>query len=354
MSNALYLGDCVEALSSLPSGIGDLFYVDPPFFSNRNYFANAGKPNQRKIFTDCWVGGLDEYCQWMESLLVQCRRVIKESGSMYLHCDQHASHYVKVLLDKIFGYENFRNEIIWKRQNAHNDWSQGARHFGRIHDVLFFYSASEDYAWNPVFVPYDEHYVERTYRHLENATGRYYALGDLSGPGGASKGNPRFTFLGATRNWRYSQEKMQKLLEAGRIVQTSQDTVPKLKRYLDEMNGTQVQDMWDDIKPVNRGGEKLGYPTQKPCRLLERIISASSNRGDVLIDPLFGSGTSLLTASKLGRRWIGIDSSTYACNLTRRRLERAGVEPVIVQNLDQQVSTQAIDTVRQLSRTRAQ
>src|SRR5271169_6772884 len=158
MPNFLYAGDCIDGLSSLPDGIGDLFYVDPPFFSNRNYFANAGKPNQRKIFTDCWEGGLDEYCQWMESLLVQCRRVIKESGSMYLHCDQHASHYVKVLLDKIFGYENFRNEIIWKRQNAHNDWSQGARHFGRIHDVLLFYSASENYVWNPVFVPYDQQY----------------------------------------------------------------------------------------------------------------------------------------------------------------------------------------------------
>ena len=351
MSNLLYVGDCVRGLSSLPSGIGDLFYVDPPFFSNRSYFANAGKANQRKIFTDRWEGGLEQYCKWMESLLVQCRRVIKHSGSIYLHCDQHASHYVKVLLDKIFGYENFRNEIIWKRQNAHNDWSQGARHFGRIHDVLFFYSASENYTWNPVFVPYDAHYVEHSYRHREEATGRRYALGDLSGPGGASKGNPRFTFLGVTRNWRYSKATMQQLFEKGRIVQTRPDSVPMLKRYLDEMRGMQVQDMWDDIKPVNRGAEKVGYPTQKPCKLLDRIITTSSNEGDLLIDPLFGSGSALLTASMLGRRWIGMDSSTYASNLTRKRLKKAGVVPVVVQNLNHQLMTETVAVVAQGSRT---
>ena len=325
MSNLLFVGDCIDGLSSLPDGIGDLFYVDPPFFSNRNYFANAGKASQRKIFTDRWQGGLNEYCTWMESLLRECRRVIKNTGSIYLHCDHHASHYVKVLLDKIFGYANFRNEIIWKRQNAHNDWSQGARHFGRIHDVIFLYTASEKYVWNPVFAPYDTDYVERAYRFKEEGTGRRYALGDLSGPGGASKGNPRYAFLGVTRNWRYSEARMQKLLEAGMIVQTTSGSVPLRKRYLDEMRGTQVQDIWDDIKPVNSGAEKVGYPTQKPRKLLERIISASSNEGDLLIDPLFGSGSSLLTASKLGRRWIGIDSSAYACSLTRKQLEKAGM-----------------------------
>ncbi len=198
---------------------------------------------------------------------------------------------------------------------------------------MFFYTASDHYVWNPVFAPYDVEYVERAYRFREEGTGRRYALGDLSGPGGASKGNPRYDFLGVTRNWRYSEARMQELLEAGRIVQTSPGSVPALKRYLDEMRGTQVQDSWDDIKPVNRGAEKVGYPTQKPRKLLERIISASSNEGDLLVDPLFGSGPSLLTASKLGRRWIGIDSSPYACSLTRKQLKRAGVDEVNVQSV---------------------
>lgn len=329
LENILYRGNCVELLSDLPPSLADLIYVDPPFFSNRSYFANAGKATQRRVFTDRWLGGLEEYSDWIESLLTQCRRILKNSGSIYVHCDHHASHYVKQLLDELFGYSNFRNEIVWRRQNAHNDWSQGARHFGRIHDVILVYTASERYTWNPIFTSYEPEYLDRVYRFTEVGSGRRYALGDLSGPGGASKNNPRYSLLGVTRNWRYSEAKMKRLLAEGRIVQSEREGVPRVKRYLDEMKGRQVQDIWDDINPVTRGREKVGYPTQKPIKLLERIIAASSNVGDLVIDPLFGSGTSLLAATRLERRWIGMDSSHYACSLARNRLRGAGVKAEI-------------------------
>ena len=182
-----------------------------------------------------------------------------------------------------------------------------------IHDVILFYTKSEDWIWNPVHTEYDEDYVEAFYRHTEEETGRRYRLGDLTGPGGAAKGNPSYSVMGVTRYWRYSEEKMQDLIKNGRVVQTKPGTVPQYKRYLDEMEGVPLQDLWTDIKPIGaHAAERLGYPTQKPEALLERIIASSSNEGDVVLDPFCGCGTTIAAAQRLGRQWIGIDITHLA------------------------------------------
>lgn len=180
-------------LDSFPSGLVNLIYLDPPFFSNRDYQFTANF-SQKLAFSDRWENGLDSYCEWMRKILLQCRRILTGSGSLYLHCDTHASHYLKVILDEVFGLCNFRNEIIWKRQSAHNDWSQGAKNFGRIHDVILFYTKSIGYTWNPVFEPFSQSHVQKAYRYVEKETARRYSLGDLTGPGGASKGTPVTSF----------------------------------------------------------------------------------------------------------------------------------------------------------------
>jgi site-specific DNA-methyltransferase (adenine-specific) len=192
---------------------------------------------------------------------------------------------------------------------------------GRIHDVILFYTKSEEAARNELYQPYDEDYVNKFYRHID-ADGRRYQLGDLSGPSGAAKGNPQYEFLGITRYWRYTREKMQALYDQGRIVQTKPGAVPRYKRYLDEMPGTPLQDVWDDILPLGaQAAERLGYPTQKPLTLLERIIQTSSNPGGVILDPFCGCGTAIAAAQKLDRKWIGIDITHLSIALQKYRLE---------------------------------
>lgn len=274
-------------------------------------------------FDDRWHGGLERYIDFLSDVLQECHRVLSKSGSLYLHCDWHASHYLKIKLDEIFGYNNFRNEIIWRRHNAHNDTKQGSKLFGRVHDVILFYSKTKNYTWNPIFRPYSEEYIQKYYKHIESETGRRYALGDLSGPGGRSKGNPRYEFHGITRYWRFSRENMERLYREGRVIQSRKDTVPVMKRYLDEMPGLMLQDVWDDVKSVQVSKKEIvNYPTQKPMRLLERIIEISTNDKDVVLDPMCGSGTTLLAARNLGRNFIGIDSNRNACMIARKRLER--------------------------------
>lgn len=280
-------------------------------------------------FDDRWDGGIKQYREWVGPLLTQVHRVLSSTGSLYIHVDSRVSHYVKVMLDEIFGQKNFRNEIIWKRLGSHNDSYQGARFYGRIHDVILFYTKCPSYKWNRPFVPYSEDYVRRTYRYVEKDTDRKYALGDLTAPGGPNKGNAKYEFLGVTRYWRYSADRMLDLLKNGRIVQNKPGAVPLLKRYLDEMLGKPIQDVWDDIQLV-RGKESSGFPTQKPQHLLERIIYASTDPGDLVVDPLCGSGTTLLAAQRLGRRWLGIDMSKQACLMALSRLREQGTEAAIV------------------------
>lgn len=323
-TGTVILGDATEVLRGLDGSTAGLCYLDPPFLTQRSFVFVSGK-EVRTAFNDQWRGGKEEYCSWLEELISEAQRILAPTGSIYVHLDPRVSHYVKVLLDKVFGPKNFRNEIIWKRQSSHNDSYQGSRFFGRIHDVILFYTKSEQYKWKTPYVPYDDDYLAKRYRWVEESTGRRYALDDLTAPGGPNKGNPRYPFLGVTRYWRYSKERMSDLLRTGKIVQLRKGGVPLRKRYLDEMLGKPVQDIWDDVNLV-RGAEKTSYPTQKPLRLLERLIFASTDPGDIVVDPLCGSGTALIAAHRLGRMWFGVDNSREACEIAVARLRESGVE----------------------------
>ena len=333
----------------------DLIYLDPPFNSNRNYSAPVGSAAAGAAFKDTWTlsdldvawmgliadeqpaiyktleaaglthgKGMQSYLCMMAVRLLEMQRVLKETGSIYLHCDPTASHYLKLIMDAVFGANTFRSEIIWKRTTAHSDTRQGRRQHGRIHDVLLFYTKSSEWTWNTIYTDYDTEYVEKNYRHVEPKTGRRYTLDNISGPGGAAKGNPEYEVMGVTRYWRYSRQRMQELIEAGRIVQRSPGTVPRYKRYLDEMPGIPLQDSWTDIGPISsQANERLGYPTQKPLALLERIIKASSNLGDMVLDPFCGCATACVAAESLGREWVGIDLSPKAIELVNVRLQAA-------------------------------
>lgn len=360
--NTMFYGDNLPILREhVPDASVDLVYLDPPFNSNRNYNVlfkdESGVDSEAQItaFEDTWhwnhaaqetfdqlrteapdhvarmieamhgfVGSnqMMAYLVMMAARLVELHRVLKPTGSLYLHCDPTASHYLKIILDTIFDPRNFRNEIIWKRTSAHSDTTQGkVVHMGRVHDVILFYTKSQEETRNELYQPYSEDYASKFYRHAD-PDGRLYQLGDLSGPGGASKGNPRYEFLGVTRYWRYSKARMQELYEQGRIVQSGPGAVPRYKRYLDEMPGVPLQDVWDDIPPIGaQAAERLGYPTQKPLALLERIIQTSSNPGDVVLDPFCGCGTTIAAAQKLGRRWIGIDITFLSIARQKNRLK---------------------------------
>jgi DNA modification methylase len=361
--NKLYYGDNLEVLRRYVKDESiDLVYLDPPFNSRQDYnvlFAEKDgtqSSSQIHAFEDTWEWNTDAmrayeeiveqggrvadtmrafktflfntdmmaYLAMMAPRLVELRRVLKQSGSIYLHCDPTASHYLKILMDAVFGPQFFLTEIVWKRSSAHSDGKQGRKQHGRIHDVILFYSKGTNWPWNQVFTEYDESYVNNFYKYEEEETGRRYTLGDLTGPGGAAKGNPSFEIMGVTRFWRFSQESVRKLLEEGRIVQLKPGSVPRYKRYLDEMEGVPIQDIWTDIGPIGaQAQERLGYPTQKPEALLERIIKASSNEGDLILDPFCGCGTTIQVAQRLNRRWIGIDITHLAIGLIKKRLSDA-------------------------------
>ncbi len=318
----VYCGDCLDQLKKLPDACIDLCYIDPPFNSNRNYEVFWGETKEKRSFEDRHAS-TKAYIEYMRPRCVEIARVLKKTGSFYYHCDWHASHYVKVMLDVIFGENNFINEIIWKRQSAHNDAKQGSKHFGRVHESLFLYSGGGEYQFKHLYSSYDESYLEKFYKHVEPGTGRRYQLGDLGAPGGAapSKGNPHYEFLGVTRYWRYGLERMQELYKEGLIVQAKPGAVPRYKRYLDEGKGVPLGSIWDDIKPIQSNSvERLGYPTQKPLKLLERILETSSKPNDIVLDAFCGCGTALVAAQQMNRQWIGIDISPTACRVMAKRL----------------------------------
>jgi site-specific DNA-methyltransferase (adenine-specific) len=361
--NTLFYGDNLEILRDyIPAESVDLVYLDPPFNSNRSYNVlfreESGKESEAQItaFDDTWhwnmvaeqtyhelvtqsheqvgnmIGALHQfiganqmmaYLVMMAARLVELRRVLKPTGSIYLHCDPTASHYLKIVLDTIFGVEEFVNEIVWKRADAKGDASgQGAKHFGRVNDIILFYAKQAgSNTFHPQFNPMDEEYIKNWYRYSD-PDGRRYKLDNMLGPGGAAKGNPQYEVMGVTRYWRYSRERMEQLIKEGRVVQTKPGTVPMYKRYLDETKGVPLTTNWADIRPIHGwAAEKLGYPTQKPLALLERIIQASSNPGDWILDPFCGCGTSIAAAQKLGRRWIGIDVTYLSVALQKYRLQ---------------------------------
>ena len=320
-TRVIYCGDNLDQLRKLPAACVDLVYIDPPFNSNRNYEVFWGETKEKRSFEDRHES-TKAYIEYMRPRCVELARVLKKTGSFYYHCDWHASHYVKVMLDQIFGENNFINEIVWKRQTSHNDAKQGSRHFGRLHDTIFLYVNSDDYVWNHQYGPLDESYIESHYSQADE-TGRRFQWGDLRAPGGAapSKGNPHYKVLGVDGYWRYSQERMEQFIREGRVAIPGKGKTPRFKRYLDESKGLPVGSVWDDINPINsQARESLGYPTQKPLPLLERIINTSSGENDVVLDAFCGCGTALVAAQKLKRQWIGIDISPTACRVMAKRL----------------------------------
>lgn len=326
-TNTIYCGDCELVLSKFPDESVDLIYADPPFFSNQQYEIIWGDGYEIRAFEDRWKGGINNYVGWMVERLEQCYRVLKKTGSMYLHCDWHASHYLKVEMDRIFGLQNFINEITWKRSIAHNDAKQGAKHFGRLHDTLLFYTKTGSYIWNQQYTEYDKDYVDTFYNKIDEK-GRRYQATDLTAakPGGDTSysWHGKQPYIG--RYWAYSKANMEKFEKDGRLVYTSTG-MPRYKRYLDEMFGVPLQDLWVDISAAGLGKEKLGYPTQKPEALLERIILTSSNPMDVVLDPFCGCGTAIFVSHKKGRRWVGVDVSPTACDLMERRMRKLSVSP---------------------------
>lgn len=365
MTNKLYYGDNLDVLrASIASESVDLIYLDPPFNSNASYNvlfkAPSGAQSQAQIeaFDDTWhwnesaerafdevlTGGHSDaaimlkamrsalgendvmaYLAMMAVRLIELHRVLKPTGSLYLHCDPTASHYLKILLDSVFHPGNFHNELIWKRSTAHSDTKQGRRQYGRLHDVILFYTKGSEWAWNPIYTPYDETYVKSHYSKVEAGTGRRYRLGDLTAarPGGDTLYEWKGVRPYSGRYWAYSKQKMEEFEVNGRLVYT-RTGMPEYKRYLDEMPGVPLQDMWADIDPINsQAQERLRYPTQKPVAFLERILSASSNEGHVVLDPFCGCGTTVHAAQKLNRQWIGIDVTHLAIALIERRLKEA-------------------------------
>ncbi len=323
----VYCGDCLDQLRRLPDGCVDLIYIDPPFNSNRNYEVFWGETKEKRAFEDRHASTA-AYIDYMRPRCVELRRVLKKTGSFYYHCDWHASHYVKVMLDQIFGENSFQNDVVWKRSSAHSDTKQGMARYGRVCDHIFFYTRGDEWTWNPQFLPYDESYVETFYRHVEPETGRRFRLSDLtaSKPGGDTRyewetpdGRKVKPYKG--RYWAYSRLKMKAFERQGRLYYSPKTGMPAYRRYLDEMPGVPLQDLWTDIGPIGAGaGERLGYPTQKPLALLERIIKASSNPNDIVLDAFCGCGTALVAAQNLGRQWIGIDVSPTACRVMAKRL----------------------------------
>lgn len=327
-TGVIYRDDNLARLAALPDESVDLVYLDPPFFSNRIYEVIWGDEAEVRSFEDRWKGGIKHYVDWMRRRAGELHRVLQPNGSLYLHCDPNASHYLKVMLDDIFGESRFRSEITWQRTNTHSD----ARRWSPISDTILYYGKSDQPTWNPTYMPHDKKYVAGKYR-FQDADGRRYRLDNMTSP----NPRPNMTYVWKGHEpppfgWRYSKETMAKLDRDGRVwYPDSKAKRPQLKRYLDEMRGVVVGDIWTDIPPINsRARERTGYPTQKPEALLDRIISASSDRGDVVLDPFCGCGTSLVVAERLKRRWIGIDISPTAVRIMRRRLHREGADPNVV------------------------
>lgn len=389
-TNLLYYGDNLDVLRRhVKDESVDLVYLDPPFNSNASYnvlFAEHGAKSAAQIsaFEDTWhwddaaalnyqhtveQGGtvaealsafrkllktsdMLAYLSMMAPRLVELRRVLKEGGSVYLHCDPTASHYLKLLMDGVFGAANFRNEIVWKRSDAHNDAAQGLKRYGRVHDVLLYYVKGTPTTFNTQWLPLPQETADKWYRH-QDERGRYN-LADLSArkPGG----DTLYEFHGAHppqgRYWAYSRDNMEQMWKAGLVVITASGKAYQ-KRYLDDSKGVQLQDIWSDIdmlRGISATNERLGFPTQKPQALLERIISVSSNADDTVLDPFCGCGTTIAAAQQLGRHWIGIDVTHLAIGLIKHRLVDA-YGPAITSTYQVVGEPTDVDGARELAET---
>lgn len=347
--NRLIWGDNLLAMQALLAngyaGKIDLIYIDPPFNSDADYSHQIiveGKQVEKEAsiierlaYTDTWEAGLDSYLDMFYPQLQLMKRLLSENGSIYVHVDWHVSHYLKILLDEVFGQGSFRNEIIWKRTSARSD----SETYNHIHDSILFYSKSEDIYFQTQYTEYDKSYVESAYRSLEEGTGRRYTLSDLMAAG-IRRGSSGMPWKGIDpkargNHWKFSIEKLEQLEKEGRIVFPKKEGgVPRYKRYLDEMKGLPLQSIWTDINPVSsQSQERLNYSTQKPEALLERIIKASSNEGDLVADFFCGSGTTMAVAERLNRRWIGCNLDKVGIQVSRNRLVNQGAKPFLLENI---------------------
>jgi DNA modification methylase len=321
-TRVIYCGDNLEQLRKLPGACVDLIYIDPPFNSNRNYEVFWGETKEKRAFEDRHASTA-AYIDYMRPRCVELARVLKKTGSFYYHCDWHANGYVRVMLDQILGQTSFQNEVIWRRTTAK---SQTFKHFPNNHDSIFFYAKSDDNTFHRLFKPHSQHRIDQHYSNIEEGTGRRYSLGDLSAEGtrNGSSGVPwRGIDIRAKGNhWKYTIANLEELDKAGKIYWPKKEGgLPRFKRYLDEQEGILLDTVWEDIPPINsQAKEALGYPTQKPLALLERIINASSNKNDIVLDAFCGCGTALVAAENLGRQWIGIDISPTACRVMAKRM----------------------------------
>ena len=363
--NTLYLGDCLEVMNAFVEAGQqvDLIYLDPPFNSDANYSMlfkrdmqgrDLDEQAQFTAFQDTWywtptaaerveniknaVGNpaqkvmiaLDTmipqtpmlaYLSYMAERLSVMHRLLKDTGSLYLHCDPTANSYLRIILDGIFGAKNYRNEIVWKRKyDTHN---LAKKQCGRVHDTILWYAMSNATKYNKQFTEYSADYINTAYKH-EDEKGRYRTLPCTNETGG----NKPYTFKGITRAWRFTASRMQRMYDENLLVQSTPTSPFQYKKYFDDAEGVPIQDIWDDIKAVRGKGESLGYPTQKPLALLKRIIQASSNPGDIVLDPFAGCGTTAEASFRLGRKFLGIDISAYVIQqvCTARLKDAAGVK----------------------------
>ena len=354
----IWTNDNLVALTSLLAGDAshpplegkvDLVYIDPPFAVQADFKINVEIENglsdeklptliEEIAYKDTWKDGLDSYLSMMRDRLELLKRLLAPTGSIYVHCDWHAGHYLKVLMDEVFGYDRFITQIVWQRVTSHSD-SQG---FGTNYDMLLAYTAADRGTWNPAYEPLSDSYVQSHYNQLDE-NGRRFRWDNATAAG---QGPPREFFRKVLApppgtHWRWSQESIDSLIKQGRIALTSRGK-PQYRRYLDENQGKQVQSIWTDIHPVNsQAHEAKGFPTQKPAALLQRIIASSSNPGDLVLDCFAGSGTTVIAAETMTdaegkpapRQWIAIDCGKFAVHITRKRLIEASARPFTVESI---------------------
>jgi len=317
--NKLILGDNLDIMKAMDSETIDLIYLDPPFFSNRNYEVIWGDEGEVRSFQDRWAGGIEHYIDWLKERVIEMHRILKSTGSIFLHCDWHANANIRVdILDRVFGPANLRNEIIWKRTNAKNNITQ---RFGINIDTLFFYSKTDNFKLNLIRGNYSSEQMSRYKQEDEKGL---YRCDDLTAPGKSRQFIWRGVHPGKNRSWRFTEEVLEELVDKNLIVYQTDGRPRKdgLKKYLDDAEGSLVGNLWDDIERIgNTSKERIGYPTQKPEALLERIIRAASNEGDTVLDPFVGGGTTIAVADKLNRKWIGIDQSVAAIKVSDLRLK---------------------------------
>jgi DNA modification methylase len=307
-----------------------MIYIDPPFNTQSDFSIKikVGEDDFEKkrnfleeiAYRDTWNKHRDSFLSMIYERIVIAKHLLTNDGLFFIHCDLRTSAAIKLVLDEVFGFENYINTICWKRTFAHGDSGQGAQHLGKIQDHIHLYSKTNSYNLNKIYTPYEEDYVEKVFKY-KDADGRRWQSVSLTAPGGASKGNPIYEFLGIKRYWQYTKENMERLLKENKIYQSEPDTVPRRKFYLDESKGVPLQDLWTDISPIQGGAkENSNYPTQKPEKLLKRIIELGSNENDLILDFFCGSGTTLVSAEKMNRKWIGCDLGKFAIHISRKRL----------------------------------